>query len=336
MVKVAIIGKQQPRKVREHMCDMIKDAGFFAELLDMETRNTADFKEQLKGYHALITAGEKIPAETMNYLKEDLKLISRYGIETDEIDHKAATEYGIAICNAAGSSSAAVAECAIELMINLLRNFPKGDAEVRKDDWSRFFESKAGNQLEGKTVGLIGFGDIAKVLAKMLYGFDCKVIAYDLDWDAETARQYEVSYATMEEIQKRADIISLHVPATPVTTGMINLEFLKGMKPTAILINTGRGALVVENDLVYALENNIIAAAGLDVFEKEPLPISSPLIKLDNVMPLPHSGAGSVESSWKAGKMTAENVIAFFQGKTVKTILNPDYIKFVGTKADIQ
>ena len=325
MDRVAIIGKQQPIHIREHMRQMIIDAGFEADLLDMETRNTIDFKEQLKGYQVLITAGEKIPAETMRYLGKELKLISRFGVGTDEMDHKEATKQGIAICNAAGTLSTAVAECALGLMINLSRNFPQGDAEVRRGDWSRFFEGRNGHQIEGKTIGLIGFGDIAQALAKMLYGFDCRVLAYDLRWNGEIAEKYHVEYATIERIQKESDIISLHVPSTPTTAGMVNLSFLKAMKSTAILINTGRGALVVEDDLVYALKNNIIAAAGLDVFVKEPLPIESPLVELDNVMLLPHSGAGSEECVWKAGIMAAQNAIDFLKGKTVATILNPGY-----------
>lgn len=200
---------------------------------------------------------------------------------------------------------------------------------MRKGDWSRFLEGKNGHQIEGKTIGLIGFGDIAQALAKMLSGFDCKIIAYDLKWKEEVANRLGVSYATIEKIQREADIISLHVPSTLATAGMVNLEFLKAMKPTAILINTGIRALVVEDDLVYALENKIIAAAGLDVFVKEPLPAESPLIKLDNVMLLPHSGAGSEECVMKAGIMAAQNAIDFLSGKPVATILNPDYKKYI-------
>lgn len=325
MKRVAIIGKQQPRQIREYMKQMIDEAGFSADLLDMETRNTVDFKEELKGYEVLISCGEKIPGETMKYLAGDLKLISRFGIGTDEMDHGEATRQGIAICNAAGTFSTTVAECAIGLMINLLRNFPQGNAEVRRGDWSRFFEGRNGHQLEGKTVGLIGFGDIAQALARMLTGFDCNVIAYDLKWNQEIAEKYHVQFATVEEIQEKADVVSLHIPSTPSTRGMVNLEFLKKMKSNAILINTARGALVVEDDLAAALEKGIIAGAGMDVFEKEPLPVESPLIKLDNVMLLPHSGAGSMEGVWRAGIMAAQNAIDFMNDKPVKTILNPDY-----------
>lgn len=325
MNKVVIIGKQQPRHIREYMKDIIDKSGYGADLFDPETRNTLDFKEQLKGYEVIISCGEKIPAEVMCYLADDLRLISRFGVGTDEMDHAEATKQGIAICNAAGVFASVVAECALGLMINILRKFPQGDAEVRRGDWSRFFEGRIGNQIEGKTVGLIGFGEIAQALAKMLVGFDCNVIAYDLKWNQKAADKYNVKYAVIEEILKESDIVSLHVPSTPSTRGMVNLEFLKKMKPTAVLINTGRGSLVVEEELAYALETGIIAGAGLDVFVKEPLPVESPLIQLDNVMLLPHLGAGSMESVLNAGVYAAKNAIDFLDGKQVKTILNPDY-----------
>lgn len=327
MDKVAIIGKQQPMVFRKKMKDFLDSKGYPADLLDMETRNAADWTDKLRGYSAVISCGEKFPASVFEDLDGSLKLISRYGVGTDEIDKAAAAEHGVAVCNAAGTLSTAVAECAMGLIICLLRRLPDADKEVRAGDWSRFFESKTGRQIEGKTVGLIGFGDIAKALARMLSGFNCKILAYDLIWDEKTAKALNVEYATVDRIQKEADIISLHVPSTPETNGMINKEFLKGMKNSAVLINTGRGKLIVEEDLAEALRTKEIAAAGLDVFCKEPPDADNPLLTLPNVMLLPHCGAGTDECLERAGDMAAQNVADFFDGKTVKTILNPNYIK---------
>ncbi len=326
MKKVAIIGKQQPMKFRKKMKDFLDSKGHSADILDMETRYAPDWIDELRGYSAIISCGEKFPAVVFEELDGSLEILSRYGVGTDEIDKAAAAEHGVAVCNAAGTLSTAVAECAMGLILCLLRRLPAADKEVRAGDWSRFFESKTGRQLEGKTVGLIGFGDIAKALAKMLGGFDCKILAYDLYWNETAAKELGVEFADIETIKKQADIISLHVPSTPETNGMINKAFLKEMKNSAILINTGRGKLVAEEDLAEALKTKEIAAAGLDVFCKEPPEIDNPLLSLPNVMLLPHCGAGTDECLEKAGDMAAQNVADFFDGKTVKTILNPDYM----------
>lgn len=325
MPKVAIIGKQQPLKVRQMIKEYLEQNGCSADILYMETRYAPDWTDKLKGYNAIISAGEKFPAEVFAELKGDLKLLSRYGVGTDEIDKVKAAECGVAVCNAAGTLSTAVAECAMGLILAVLRSIPQSDTEVRDNDWSRFFESKTGTQIEGKTVGIIGFGDISKALAKMLSGFDCKVIAYDLFWNAEAAEKLGVKYATIEEIQQNADIISIHVPSTPQTNGMINKEFLSKCKKNAIIINTARGKLVVAEDLAEALNNDVIAGAGMDVFFPEPPEPNNPLLTAKNTVLLPHTGACTIESHIKAGMTAAKNVADFFNGEEVKTILNPDY-----------
>ena len=326
MNKVAIIGKQQPIAIRTAIKEYLEENGLQADILNMETRNALDWTDRLIGYNAIISAGEKFPAEVFRALKGDLKLLSRYGVGTDEIDKAAAAECGVAVCNAAGTLSTAVAECAMGLILSLLRSIPDADKEVRQGDWSRFFESKTGTQLEGKTVGIIGFGDISKALAKMLSGFDCNVMAYDLYWDEKAAKELNVTYADIETIQRQADIISIHVPSTPATDGMINREFLSKCKKNAILINTARGRLVVAEDLADALNNGIIAGAGMDVFSPEPPDPSNPLLTAKNTVLMPHSGACTIESHEKAGMTAAKNVADFFNGKTVKTVLNPEYI----------
>ncbi len=329
MPKVAIIGRQQPMKVRQMIKEYLEENGCSADILNMETRYVPDWTDQLKGYHAIISAGEKFPAVAFEELKGDLKLISRYGVGTDEIDKETAARCGIAVCNAAGSLSTAVAECAMGLIFAVLRSIPTSDLEVRNNDWSRFFESKTGTQIEGKTVGIIGFGDISKALAKMLSGFNCNVIAYDLCWDKITAEKLGVEYATIEDIQRKSDIISIHIPSTPETNGMINKVFLSKCKKNTILINTARGKLVVAEDLADALNNGVIAGAGMDVFFPEPPEPGNPLLTAKNTVLLPHTGACTIESHIKAGMMAAKNVSDFFKGIEVKTILNPDYIRYL-------
>lgn len=329
MGRIAIIGKQQPRYIREMMADYIREKGHEAQLLDMPTRNTADWKEELTGYDCLISAGEKIPAETLRFLKKDLKLIARFGVGTDEMDHPEAVKNGIAICNSAGSFNRPVAECALGMMIALMRNMILGNTEVHNCDWSRFNESKNGIQLYDKTIGLIGFGGIAQQLAKMLIGFDCHVIACDPYFNKEAAAKYGVEETDMETLIRTSDAISLHCPSTEETRDLVDMEFLKKMKPTAVLINTGRGSLIVEEDLAQALKEGIILGAGLDVLRKEPVNGDCPLLGLPNCMLEPHIGANTNDAVEYAGMFAARNCVDFLEGREVKTILNPEYKKYL-------
>lgn len=325
MGKVAIIGKQQPRFIREAMHEFINNSGHQADILDFETRNTADFKEGLKGYNVIISAGEKLPAETINYLAPELKLLSRFGVGTDEMDYPAANANGVAICNAAGSFNRPVAECALTLMLCLMRNIVPGNEEVHNCDWSRFLESRNGIQLYNKTVGLIGFGGIPQTLAKMLMGFDCHVIAYDPYFNEEVGKQYNVKSVDMETLIKESDVISLHCPCTDETRDMVNKEFLSKMKNTAFLINTGRGALIVEEDLAEALKTGVIAGAGLDVLRVEPVSPDCPFLDIKNCILEPHIGANTNDAVMYAGMFAARNAVDFLDGKELKTLLNPEY-----------
>ncbi len=325
MGKIAIIGKQQPRFIREAMVKYLIEQGHTAELLDMPTRNTADWKEALLGYDCLISAGEKIPAETLKFLHGSLKLISRFGVGTDEMDHPEATTQGIAICNAAGSFNRPVAECAIGMIIALMRNMILGNMEVHDCDWSRFNESRNGIQLYDKTIGLIGFGGIAQQLAKMLSGFDCHVIAYDPFFNAEMGKKYDVRQVDLDTLIRTSDAISLHCPCTEETENMVDMAFLKKMKSTAVLVNTGRGKLIVEEDLAEALKTGVINAAGLDVLRQEPVTPDCPLLGIKNCMLEPHIGANTNDAVMYAGMFAARNCADFLAGREVKTILNPDY-----------
>lgn len=328
--KVGILGAQNPPALREKSKAYIESNGLSADILTMPTRNLGDFKEQLTEYDALITCGEKVPGEAIQYLAgHKLKLISRCGVGTDEMDKAQATASGVAVCNAAGSLSTTVAECAMGLIINTMRDFVNADKDVRKGDWSKFFESKTSNQLEGKTVGLIGYGDIAVALSKMLLGFDVKVMACDIHFNHEAADKYHVIESDADTIIRESDVISLHVPLTTETAAMVNKEFLKKMKNTAVLINTARGKLVDEQALAEALQTGEIRAAGLDVFCQEPLPTDSPLIPLKNVVLLPHNGSGTEEALMRVNAISAKNAVDFLNGRPVPTILNPDYIRHV-------
>jgi D-3-phosphoglycerate dehydrogenase len=324
--RVAIIGSQHPLAIRKVSKKIIDENGFHADILEFSTRNIDDYYAQLEGYSVILSSGESFSSEAIRHLaNHGLELISRCGIGTDEIDHLAATESGIAICNTSDSLSTVVAECTMALILNLMRNFINADADLRKGMWNHNFDINYSTQLENKTIGLIGFGNIAKALAKMLSGFDCRILSYDINFDNEAAGKYGVVQSDIETIQKEADLISLHLPAVPETIGMVNMEFLLAMKQTAILINTARGKLVIEEDLIRALQTGIISGAGLDVYESEPLLPDNPMIGMKNVMLLPHIAYATNEALEKTYTSAANNAVDFLAGKQVPTILNPTY-----------
>ena len=223
-----------------------------------------------------------VPGELIEGMP-NLKVIHSEGVAFNLIDLETAKKHGVYVCNNAGVNARAVAEQAVMLMLMTLRQAIRSHEAVL-----------AGHQIEEKLrmmgsfkelgecrVGLIGFGNIAKETAHLLQAFDCEVLYYaSHKKDAQTEEKYHVSYADLSEIQKTCDIVSIHVPVTPKTTGMIDLDFLKGMKQEAILINTARGEMVDNEALITALTEGMIAGAGLDTVAPEPVPADHPLLHL--------------------------------------------------------
>ena len=173
----------------------------------------------------------------------------------------------------------------------------------------------------------MGFGGISQQLAKMLSGFDCHIIAYDPFFNEAAGEKYGVKQVDLDTLIRTSDAISLHCPCTDETRDMVNMDFLKKMKPTAVLVNTGRGALIVEEDLAKALKEGVIMAAGLDVLRKEPVSPDCPLLGIPNCMLEPHIGANTNDAVMYAGMFAARNCADFLAGREVKTILNPKYVQ---------
>ena len=303
----------------------MKIKGYQLDLLTMKTRDAFEWKVDLKDYDVIISNGEKYSRDTIDYLSGRLRMISRCGIGYDEIDLNAATEFGIPVTNCAGTMGGGVAETALLLMLNLTRQFHVHDANVKAGKWNNGF---VGHQLEGKTVGLAGFGAISRKLAKYLQGFSCEILAFDKYFNAEFAEELGVRQATLAEIAGKSDFVSLHIPANNETKDMFDEKFFSMMKPSAFLINTARGAIVNEKDLIKALQNKAIAGAGLDVFGKEPVEADNPLLKMDNVFLTPHIASSTYESVTEAGVRACDNAIAFLEGRELPTLLNPKCREF--------
>jgi len=272
-----------------------------------------------KGYAAIIAGGgEKYTRAVFEALSPELKAVIRFGVGYDNCDTIAARENGVAIMIAGGGNSAAVADCAIMLMLALGRNICLFDREMREGVWSR----KTGTQLFEKTVGIIGFGRIGQILNGYLSGFKCKVLVNDDYISDHTITSLGATRATLDEIANQSDYISLHSPLNDETRGMIGIDFFKKMKKTAFIINTSRGPVIREDDLITALSEGLIAGAGLDVFGNEPLEHGSRLRELDNVIISPHTAYNTAEANDLTARIIIDNLAAYLSGKECKDVVN--------------
>lgn len=276
---------------------------------------------------AAVADGDAILARTAPYPKEvlaaapRLKVIGRHGIGVDNIDVDYCTEHGIYVTFAPTSNAVSVAEHTVGFMLSLAHHYTYFDRAVRRGEWSLRNQCK-GCDLEGKTVGIIGLGRIGTQVAnKCMAAFHMRAIGYDAILPRENYPQ-GVEPATVEEIFAKADFVTLHVPATPQTRGMVNKELLLKMKPSAYLINCARGELVNEADLYEVLRNKQIAGAATDVFAAEPPAADSPLFTLDNLAVTPHSAALTQESMDRMGLHAAMGIHAVLSGEKPEWCVN--------------
>lgn len=243
-----------------------------------------------------------------------LRLISIWGTGTDHVDLAAARDRGIAVTNTPAVSAIAVAEHTLSLMFAVARQTVNIDRAVRAGEWPRAMVQ----QLHGKTLGVIGTGAIGSAVARLGAAIGMDVIAWSFH------RRGNYAWVSFDDLFRRADVVSVHVRQSPETLGMIAADHFALMKPSAIFINTARGRIVVEQDLVDALRNQRIAGAGLDVFEAEPLPPDSPLCLLPNVVLTPHA-AGITREATEAGlAMAIANVLSFRAGTLVHVVNSKD------------
>ncbi len=255
---------------------------------------------------------------------EKLKVIGRAGIGVDNIDVEAASERGIYVVNSPTGSTRSVAELTFALMFALARHIHRADATMRQGIWAK--KKLKGIELMGKTLGLIGSGNIAREVAKMANCLGMKVLVYSPHCTKEKAERMGAELKSLEDVFKEADFVSLHIPKTEETYHMINEQLLSLMKPTAYLINVARGGVVDEEALYRALKEGKISGAALDVYENEP-PEKSPLFELENVVFTPHIGAATKEGQIRAGVICAEQILKVLDGKEPDYWVNRDKMK---------
>ena len=263
----------------------------------------------------IIVGLDQIDEEVLSHAPK-LQVISKYGAGVNNIDLKSATERGIIVTNTPGVNSSAVAELTIGLMLDVARHISDSDRKMRQGQWGKYL----GFELKGRVLGIIGTGQIGKMLASKVKGFGMSIIAHDIEPDYAWAKKMGVSYVTFPELSKKADIVSLHLPLTEATYHMIGRDELAQFKPTAILINTSR-EVVDEEALYTALKENRLLGAGLDVYEDEPLK-NSLLTTVDNVVLTSHIGAHTEEAVRDMGRTAVLNLMKVLNGEAPEHIVN--------------
>ena len=289
------------------------------EIRNVDGTDRPALLEAIADAHAiLVRSATKVDAEAIAAARS-LKVIARAGVGLDNVDIKAATTAGVMVVNAPTSNIISAAELTVGHILSLARHIPAAHAALAQGEWKR--SAYTGVELYEKTVGIIGLGRIGALIAARLQAFGVEVIAYDPYITAARAQQLGVQTVSLDELLERSDFITIHMPKTPETTGMIGAEQLARMKPSAYVVNVARGGLIDEDALHDALVAKTIAGAGLDVFVQEP-PKESPLLALPNVVVTPHLGASTDEAQEKAGISVAKSVRLALAGELVPDAVN--------------
>ncbi len=276
--------------------------------------------EKIGAYHGiLIRSATKLDAELIERA-DALKVIGRAGVGVDNVDVAAATKRGIVVANAPEANTVAAAEHTVALMLALARNIPQAHASLTSGKWER--SKFGGTEVDGKTLGILGFGRIGQLVSIRARAFGMHVIAYDPFVSPERFRELGVEKAEEPaDVLKAGDFITLHLPKTPETQGFLNAAALAQCKDGVRIVNVARGPLVVDEDLKAAIDSGKVAGAALDVFAQEPI-TDHPLFGYPNVVVTPHLGASTAEAQDRAGVQTAEQVVNALTGGVVSTAVN--------------
>jgi D-3-phosphoglycerate dehydrogenase len=292
--------------------EILKSAG--VEVLYLEEPPEEELVKAIKGVHGLIVRSKPLVTRRVIEAADGLLVIGRAGVGVDNIDVEAARARGVEILTSPEAATQSVAELTMGLILAVARKIAFCDRKIRAGEWPK--KHAVGVELWGKTLGVIGAGRIGLAVARIAkFGFNMNVVYYDVARNKKIEEEVGARYVSLEDLLREADVVTIHVPLTEQTKYLINEEKLKLMKRTAILINTSRGTVVDTKALIRALKEGWIAGAGLDVFEKEPLPPNHPLLELENVVLTAHIGASTEEAQERAGVDIAKKVVEFFRAR---------------------
>ncbi len=284
-------------------------------------KDQAELMRQVAECRALIVRNQtKVTAELLAAAKK-LVVVGRAGVGLDNVDVEAATRGGVLITSTPDQNAISVAELAIGLMLSLARMIPVANEDTKAGHWNR--QRFLGNELYGKTIGILGAGKIGYLTARRAQAFGMKVLAYDpfLSRDNVLLSELQAELVGLDELLERADVVSCHLPATKSTLGLLNAERFARMKPSATFINTARGEVVVESDLVAALKTGQLAGAALDVRSKEP-PVAGELEQLANVILVPHIAAFTHEAQQRVTNTICQDVGRVLSGGKAENAVN--------------
>ena len=280
---------------------------------------------------AIITRLTKVSRKVIESASQ-LKVIVRHGVGFDNVDLEAATEHGVQVVYTPEGFTVSVAEFTVGMILASLRHIREADAAVRAGNWNARYADLVGIELFGKTVGIVGLGRIGIEVAKRLKPFGVQLIYYDLVRRLEAEAEIPIRFAPLETLLKDSDIVSLHVPGTKQTFHMIGKKELALMKPSAMLVNMARGMVVDTVSSVEALSSRRLYGAVLDVFEKEPLPLDSPLGRLPNVLLSPHMSGHTEEALERTSVYVADAVRMVLSGEKARYLANPEVLKHTHLK----
>jgi len=283
--------------------------------------NSEELKESISDADAALLGNDVCDSNVLNSAK-NLRVVSRHGVGVDNVDLVAATENGVIVTNTPGVNTTAVAEHTMALILSLLRRLPQADGSLRSRKWEgpKFM----GNELDGKKLGIIGLGAIGLEVAKRAKCFGMEVLYLKRRRRKDLERKMGMAYRPLEQLLRESDIVSIHLPLTPETRGLIGRKELALMKQDAYLVNTARGEVVDSAALSEALVEKRIAGAALDVFDGEPPDFDDPLFRLDSVILTPHIGAYTLEAVRRMDLISAENIVKVFHGQRPDFVVNEE------------
>ena len=298
---------------------------------DPPSRN--EILRNIAGKHGVVCMlSDRMDKEVMEAAGAQLKVISSYSTGFEHIDVKEATARGIYVTFTSDILAEATADLTFSLLLACARNLVEGDRMVRAGRWNVGWKPDLllGTDVHGATLGIIGLGRIGSAVAKRARGFGMNILYNNRNRNLQSEHELGAKYADLDQLLSQSDFVSIHVSLNEETREIIDMSALQKMKRTAFLINTSRGQVVNERDLIVALKNKLVAGAGLDVFQKEPLSKTSPLTKMQNVVLLPHIGSASIQTRSRMGDAAVRNLLEVLEGKKPdgRFLVNPEVAEF--------
>jgi D-3-phosphoglycerate dehydrogenase / 2-oxoglutarate reductase len=303
------------------LTDGLEESGqsILREAAQVDNRPTITADELLTvvgDYDALIVRGRTKVTQAVFEAGKNLKVVGRAGVGVDNIDLKAAKTCGVTVVNAPLGTTIAVAELAMGMLLSLVRELPRADATMKAGKWAK--KEFEGTELNGKTLGVIGYGRIGAAVGKRAAAFDMKILGYDPLLSADQIRERGAEPASFDEVLAKSDLITLHIPLTDETRGILNAGAFAKMKKGVYIVCAARGGVIDEASLLAALESGQVAGAALDVFSPEPPAPDSALVKHPKLVATPHVGAQTVEAQGRAAVDISSEVLAALRGDTLR------------------